>query len=427
MGAVISRRAAYIGSAHFASDHSAKKAAARLRIIAIMPAIILAVYGSLSGIWDVGGYFAVISLALFGGYIPVACRSAQARYEGAGEFFVPRAFILISSVIRILVAFSITHVTESLQIAVVLVAECSVIWIPAVGCAIALKRSTLEVTDSPLHEGWTSLSVYGAGSCLSAMVGALVLNVDTLVVGAILAPSAVVIFAAGSRVIQVYRQVIGWVMQPLLSRLTSIHSKSGNGGLRVVWRGFHPLAIFAFSGVGFAILAMGLLLIPVLLPNSSPADVNDARQVLILLCGGAIISAAHQIGLLVLAAARQPHSLVTSQLAWAALRAILGAGLGLKFGVVAAGVGILIATVIVEPSYLVRISRILEMGRYEIFRRAGLPAVLLCVTIVGFGYLALYNLYIGLVLIFLCCGVLILVSALYLRRLSLISEWSIDV
>jgi O-antigen/teichoic acid export membrane protein len=427
MGAVISRRAAYIGSARFSRDYSVERATARLRLIAVAPAAVLALYGFLSGIADIGGYAAVLAFSLFGGFLPVAFRSAQARYEGAGEFFVPRAYILASSGLRLSVAFTVSHVPAGAQIAVVLIAECSVLWLPAIGSAIAMKRASSEVKDSPLHEGWSSLSIYGAGSCLSAIVGALVLNVDTLVVGAVLTPAAVVVFAAGSRVIQVYRQVVGWVMQPLLSRLMSIHGISGNPGLRVVWRGFHPAAIFAFAGVGFAILAAGFVIIPVLLPSSSADDVRDARQILVLLCGGAVISASHQIGILVLTASRKPLSLVPSQLAWAALRATMGAILGSMYGVVAAGFGILVATILIEPSYLLRIGRVLELPRSEILARAGLPAICLCTAIVGFGYCAIYSQITGLALIFASAGFLFLSAWFSVRKLSQMPEWRINV
>lgn len=391
-GQVLVRRSALHRSSVFIADDVSRRAAVSLVPTGLLPGVILVVVGFATGLVSNCGVVAVLVLAFFGGVVPVSVREWQCRLEGALEYTVPRGLTITSTFLRLgFAVFATTLSPNGLVVAGVLLAETSQLWLPAIGSVLWGMKKNKVVFPAP-NESWSESIRYGRGMCFSMVIGALVLNADLLVVGATLTASAVVIFAAGARIVQVYRQLLTWVVQPVGTLLQSVYGRGGLTSIQAAWLRVHPKAVFVFCGLSAISGGAGVLAMPLLLSGFSECDIQVAQEVVIFLAAGTAVSSAHQVGAMAANAVRRPLAVIPAQILWAVLRAILAGFAGIQWGVTAAAAAVLVATMVVEPYYQLRIGRACEFDGRVLIRSALFPAYIFsCLILLAVGILHVFN------------------------------------
>ncbi|MBD0864090.1 oligosaccharide flippase family protein [Gordonia sp. zg691] len=390
---MIIRRSAQVGPIRAQNDPFIRRSAVRLHYVGIGLSIGLILYGYLSHLREYGGWGAVLVLAIAGGLVPVGLRAAQSQSEGQLSFAIPRALVVLASILRIVTALLIGYVPDEQRLSVVIAAEASWLWLPAIGCLVVrnLRRSARTSDDAERTEwvtdGWTELRRFGLAASVSTSVGTAIWSIDLILVGWLFGPEEVIIFAAATRVVQVFRQVITCVLVPFASNMHMVELRGGLPALRDVWRHVHPAGVFGAAGVAAGSGVAGVVILQFLVEG--PRDTETAQVVLMLLLASAVIGSAHQVGAEILSANRRPLSLLPAQATWVALRVTMVWTVCLLHGSIqTATLGILAVTVLVEPLFVYLFAKRMKLMFSVAVLRALIPAAITAIPIASASALA---------------------------------------
>lgn len=278
--------------------------------------------------------------------------------QGLGDWTLERALQLVGVGFRIVGTLVVGLTTgDIVHLAVV---EAISIVLPSVlaACVVRTRRTRSlrlrAVSREALRE---QLSYSGRAFAVNA-VGSAVLQSGNVIVGLTLGPAAVTYWNAIFRVYAVLRQCVQWIIDPFMPRMSVMFSRNLAEGTRIYY-GLTALAMSAVSIVLPALLLMTGTLLSLWLGDQAPVD--ELTLPLQILLFSVLLNAIHLPAITALNASGHPGVFLPLHLCWFVLTVLIGVLLTPQMGVLGMSLALAVPIVALEPLYVWRAARSLDL------------------------------------------------------------------
>jgi O-antigen/teichoic acid export membrane protein len=273
------------------------------------------------------------------------------------------------------------------NVVAVAVAETTAVLVPSLLSAGAVYIGGL----APLAWGRSSFTTlkymlsYSVRSFAVNLIGALILQAGTVIVGVVTNPSDVTYFNAAFRIYTSVRLLMSWLSDPFRPALSRLYVSSHEAATRVL----ESLAFISLSAslVGCGTLILGSVdIVDIWLGSKVPT--SEVALTFVILLTGLTVNAIHIPLIPAGDAAGYPGVFFSVQLLWVILFVPLGFWWGHLLGIAGVALALTLPLLVVEPIYLWRASVVLGFRIGDWLRAVIAPAL----KIVG-GGLALLSVY----------------------------------
>lgn len=318
----------------------------------------------------------VQALLVLGGVLTVALgiRALSAFLQGSGSWVLERRTQLVGALVR--ATGTIAACTWGKSVVWVAAAEVGALLVPPVLCGIyVLLRVTPRPTPRLVQRADIKLMQgFGIRAFTVGAMSAVLLQLNTVIVGLVVSTGAVAAYAAAFRVYQGVRLLLSWLTAPIEPAVSRMHGRDAAEA-----RSLTLALLFGALWVGNLItLTLAFCcfdLVRTWLPSSISSF--EVSVILLVLLVGMTFNSAHIAALPAANGFGVPGAFVGLHFAWCLTDVVLAVGLGKLIGVYGVALGITLPILILEPFYVLRFHQAFGISPREWLAHCLKPTIVL--------------------------------------------------
>ncbi|MBY6709510.1 hypothetical protein HQ308_22210 [Rhodococcus sp. BP-241] len=288
----------------------------------------------------------------------LALKPFESTLMGAGYYVLERRNQLLGAGFRVvLTLIACFHFKSIVAIAF---AEAFALMLPPIVSTYAVLRRRLGVVKFSESSTATmrSLLGYSTRSFSVALTGTLILQSGTLIVAGLGNPAAVTYYSSAFRVYSSVRQLIFWSTDPFRPVLSQLWQKDRESAIKTLFGLFFLASASALTGSTVLILA-ATEISRLWLGNAAVA--YGVPITIIVLLMGLSVNMFHVPFIPAMDAAGTPGAYFLLQLCWLAAYVPAGIVLGHHFGIVGVATAMSVSIVLLEPLYIRKAIKVLQL------------------------------------------------------------------
>jgi O-antigen/teichoic acid export membrane protein len=318
---------------------------------------IVAEKGSNAGVSHSDG----VTLVALGSVLVAALglRAFPSALAGYGFWVYQRGSQTIGTVVRTVGTLVACLVMRSLV--AVAAAESLALIVPALLCTVRAWR--LGLVTSP-RRSWDrdlarTMLRYSRRAFVVGAMAIILLQADTLIVGVVASASAVTYYGAALRLFATIVQVVQWLSDPLMPALSRMYEEN-RVRARDMFSGMLFATLWTATGACGALMIGSPLIFRLWLGKSAP--VHELVPILCALMASLILSSSHEAAIPASDATGEPGAFASLFVWWACTNVALSLGLGYLIGPVGVALGTLLPLIALEPLFVRRMERRLDLA-----------------------------------------------------------------
>lgn len=323
--------------------------------------------------------------------------------QATGNWVVERLFQMVGQVIRILGTILVIVVHPS--IVGIAVVEAVALLVPGILAVVRVLRDRdvmFALRYVSIGEV-KSLLRYSIKSFTVSLTSSAILQAGPMIAGALGGPTHVSIYTAAARVYGGAKQVLSWLIEPFVPVLSRVNVTSRHT------IPLHVLTLSQLSLLGGALISGTLFLLAPGLVSIWLGDDVDSSTITTLIqvfAIGLIFNASHLPSASIGNALGRPGAFLTLYLVWAVAGIGAAIYLGVHYGVIGVAVGMNLPLLVLQPIFLLRMKRVLNLPLRGWFMRAAFPGLGICAFSACASYILALSTYISVELKPITAGVM---------------------